>query len=256
MTNLADSASTINAVIQDPIPQIEEAPDLAVTLMRGFNGEKTAIVREMTGADEEYLASLESRGTMSYPDYISALLKRTVESIGKYEVGSKPDIVDELIIGDRDILFIAVVKATYGKKRRYTVTCPFCNKDNDLYVDMDDDFPIQGTAEEAESAITVTLKNGKEVSLRLPTGGDAKYVNKKAKTIAEQNTLMISRCAQISEPNKEQWARNLTVGDRSTLINALLSVKIGPKSGEVNDPCPSCGEQIVIGLDWVSLLFG
>lgn len=256
MTDYASTATDISSAIQDPVPQMQEVPDPTVTLLKGFNGEKVAIVREMTGSDEEYLASLESRGALSYPEYISALLKRMVISIGDISVAKTPEVIDELIVGDRDILFLAVVKATYGKQRRYTVECPFCNKENDLFVDLDEDFPIQGTVEEANATLKVTLKNGSVVELRLPTGGDAKFVGKKGKTVAEQNTLMISRCAQVSAPNKEKWARDLSIGDRTAIISALLGVKIGPKAGEVNDPCPSCGEQIVVGLDWVSLLFG
>lgn len=256
MTDYASTAADISSAIQDPVPAMTEAPDPVVTLLKGYNGEKTAMVREMTGADEEYLASLEARGSLSYPEYISALLKKMVISIGDVNVAKTPEVIDELIIGDRDILFLGVVKATYGKQRRYTVICPFCNKENDLYVDLDDDFPIEGTAEEANKTLKVTLKNGSTVELRLPTGGDAKFVGKKGKTVAEQNTLMISRCALVNAPNKEKWARDLSIGDRTAIVNALLAVKFGPKAGEVNDPCPSCGEQIVVGLDWVSLLFG
>lgn len=257
MSNQSSTADTINTAIQDPVPSIAEAPDTAVRLLKGYVGNKTAIVREMTGADEEFLSSLEARGTFSYPEYVSALLKRTVVSIGDFEVKKTPGIIDELIIGDRDLLFINVVKATYGNTRTYTINCPHCNKDTDLSINLDEDFAVQGTEEDADKDIKVTLKNGKEYSFRHPNGEDSKLISGKAKNLAEQNTLMIGRCLLDSSiKDTTTWARNLSVSDRNKIVNAILDVKIGPKAGEVNDPCPSCGEQITLPLDWVSLLFG
>lgn len=257
MTDAASTANTINAAMQDPVPYIGAAPDTVVSLLKGINGDKTAIVREMTGADEEFLASLEARSTLPYQEYLSSLLKRTVLSIGDIDVHRNPDIIDNLIVGDRDILFLSVVKATYGKIRKFNMTCPYCNTEHDLTVNIEEDFPIEGTEEDADRPIEVTLRNGTTYRFHLPTGGDTKYVAKKGKNVAEQNTMMIGRCLESEDiQNKEQWARNLNIGDRSAIISALLSIKIGPKAGEVNDPCPSCGEQLVMPLDWVSLLFG
>lgn len=256
MSNYSSTAETINTALQDPVPFIGEAPDTSVRLLRGFSGNKDATVREMTGADEEFLATLEAKSSMSYPEYVSSLLKRTVVSIGDVEVKKSPDIIDELIVGDRDILFLAVVKATYGKVRTYHLTCPHCKQDTDLSIDIDEDFAVEGTEEDAAKEISVTLRNGKVVNFRHPNGADSKIIGKRAKNVAEQNTLMISRCLMLDVPNKDEWARNLNIGDRTKIIDAILAVKIGPKAGEVNDPCPSCGEQIILPLDWVSLLFG
>jgi len=55
--------------------------------------------------------------------------------------------------------------------------------------------------------------------------------------------------------NPLKWARNLSIGDRRKLVDALLAVEIGPKMGEVETQCASCGEDMPILLDWVSLLF-
>lgn len=257
MSDYSSTAEVINTAIQDPVPAMGNAPDLTVRLLKGYCGKKTAMVREMTGADEEFLASLEVRTTMAYPEYVSSLLKRTVVSIDDIEVIKSPSVIDDLIIGDRDILFLAVVKATYGVTRTYSLTCPHCKEDTNLSVDIDKDFPMIGTEEDAEKEISVTLRNGKKFTFNHPTGAVSKKINKQSKTPAEQNTLMISLCLDDSSiKDKEAWARSLSVGDRNKILDAIFAVKIGPKVGEVNDPCPSCGEQIILPLDWVSLLFG
>lgn len=262
MSDISSAASTINAVMADPVPKIDAVRDTVVELVKGIyttlGWERHAIVREMNGSDEEYLASLESRSALSYPEYMSAMLKRTVVSIGDIEIRTRPEVIDDLIVGDRDLLFLAVVKATYGNIRVFSVTCPACGETSDLNVDIDEDFPMQGTHEEAIAPIEVTLRNGVTYSFQLPTGGDTKVVSKKGKSIAEQNTVMISRCllSPTVYPNKEQWARSLNIADRGEIITALLETRVGPKAGEVNDPCPNCGEMIRVNLDWVSLLFG
>lgn len=257
MSDHSSTADAINTALQDPVPSMENAPDTGVKLLKGYDGYKDATVREMTGADEEYLSSLETRSTLAYPEYVSALLKRTVVSIGTQEVSKFPHIIDELIIGDRDILFLAVVKATYGVVRTYHITCPHCKEDTDLSVNVDEDFPIIGSEEDADADVEVSLRDGKVYRFRHPNGSDSREINRKAKTSAEQNTMMIARCV-LNSPVRDtsNWARSLSVGDRSKIVDAILSKKIGPKVGEVNDPCPSCGEQIILPLDWVSLLFG
>lgn len=253
----ADTATVINQAMEDPIPKMQEVAPTTVDLLLGIEGNpRVAIVREMNGSDEEFLASIEAKTALSYSEYISTLLKRTVVSVGELEIKKTPDVIDELIIADRDILFLAVVKATYGKLRTFNVSCPHCQVKSDLTIDIDEDFPLQGTSEDAETPVEVTLRSGEKVVLRLPNGADTKIATKKGKTIPEQNTIMIARCAQVNIPNKEKWARELPLGDRNALRDALLGVEIGPKAGEVNDPCPSCGETISLALDWVSLLFG
>lgn len=256
MTDYSATAESINTALQDPVPAMEQGPDTGVTLCKGYLGNKDAVVREMTGADEEFLSSIEVRSSMAYPEYVSALLKRTVVSIGDNEISKTPSIIDELTIGDRDLLFLAVVRATYGKIRTYHLTCPHCKEDTDLSVNLDEDFPIQGNPEDAEKDIEVTLRNGTVAKFRHPNGADSREINRKAKTSAEQNTMMIANCLLDRVPNSTIWARNLSVGDRNKIVDAILDKKVGPKVGEVNDPCPSCGEQIILPLDWVSLLFG
>lgn len=258
MTDASSVADTINSALQDPIPRIIEAPNTSTELLLGLNGEKLATVREMTGSDEEYLSSLEAKGALSYAEYMSYLLKKTVVSIGDIEVKNNPEIIDQLIIGDRDILFLAVVKATYGKTRTFNIKCGECRGDVDINVDLDEDFSVEGTPEDAAKKISVELKNGEIVTFRLPNGGDSRYVAKKGKTSAESNTLMMARCAELpmDAGSKERWARDLNIGDRTKIVNALLGVKIGPKPAEVNDPCPHCGETISMVIDWVGLLFG
>lgn len=257
MTGLGTS---LDDVLKDPIPKMGQPPNTSVDLIFGLPGisgrETKAVVREMTGEDEEFMASLGERADLSYPEYLSHLLKRVVLSIGDVDVQKNPASIDGLIIGDRDLLFLGLIKATYGESREFAVKCKACDEDNTLVINIDEDFPIQGDIDIVNKELEVTLRNGSTVVLNLPTAEDSRYVSKRGKTVSEQNTLMLARCAEINHPDREAWARSLNIADRKALIEALLENKVGPKVEEVHDPCAHCGEEIYVVLDWVSLLFG
>lgn len=260
---------SIDALLKEDAPEIGMPLPAVAQLQRGFvdpfTGEwSTEVeVRELTGADEEYLASLESKATVTYADYMTALLSRAVVRIGGTEVDSAlaKDAVESLTVGDRDILFLAIVKCTYGKEREYHVKCPHCDESNDITIDLDTDFPLQQPSRDLRTPISVTLRNGKTVRLRLPTGADSAYVGKHSTTTATQNTMMLARCVLMSEAERDgisadAWAKGLSLADRSKLIKALLEVKAGPRMEGVNVQCAHCEENMPINLSWMSLLFG
>lgn len=256
----AAEASALNKALEDPVPRIAPSPNTVVDLYVGVKNDdgeyqKTAIIRELTGEDEEALASLEAKAGMNYSEYMAFLLRRAVESIGNISVAENKNIVDNLIIGDRDKLFMAIVEATYGNMREYQVTCSACGESNDVFVDIRT-FPEKPLKKGTTDTIKATLKDGSSIELRLPTNADSLYMTKNAKTTAEQNTLMLSRCAVGVIGDPVRWAKSLNMGDRSSLIKTLLESQPGPEIGEVNAQCSVCNETFVMMLDWVSLLFG
>ncbi len=261
---MQSQASAANEAIQDPAPRISPAPVTSVLLMRGLEGfdkwETEATIRELNGEDEEAIASLTSKEGLVYSDYMSALLKRAVVSIGNIDVQQNPSVVENLIIGDRDLLFVGAMKATYGRYRELECTCGNCGSTNFVTLNLDEDFKFERPTQDITKPIEVELRNGTTIKVNYPTGGDSAYVAKKAKTIAEQNTMMIARCtawdADVPMEEKEHWAKNLGVSDRNKLVRALTSNPPGPKMEEVKTQCAKCQEDLIIVMDWVSLLFG
>lgn len=257
--------SAANAAIADPVPRINDAPNTSVELLRGIfdpvEGEwqTTASIRELNGEDEEIVASASSKKELSYAEHMSILLERSVQSIGNLKISENPGLIDNLMIGDRDMLFIGTVKATYGRMRDLEVSCGNCNATNFVTLNLDDDFKVEPPKRDLRTPIEVKLKDGSVVKLNYPTGADSLYVAKKAKTTAEQNTLMLSRCSTWdgSPPeNTEAWAKKLNLGDRNKLVKALTTDTPGPKMEEVKTQCAKCDGDLLILMDWVSLLFG
>lgn len=258
--------SAANSIISDPAPSINDAPSTDIELLRGLFNYETgkwetyATVRELNGEDEEFLASSSAKKEMSYAEYMSVLLSRSVVSIGDYDISENPSLVDQLIIGDRDMLFLATVKATYGRVREIEVTCGSCKETNYVSLHLDDDFMVRVPKHDLHTPMEVKLKNGSVVKLNYPTGADSLYVSKKGKTTAEQNTLMLARCSVWDSADRpadlELWAKALNLGDRNKLVKSLTTDPPGPRMEEVKTQCGSCNEDMTILMDWVSLLFG
>ena len=264
--SLAAQADDVNEAIHDDPPEVGEAAPTIVSLLRGVidpaSGEwqQTATVREMTGEDEEELARLSNIDDLSYSDYTSALLRRSVVSIGTQTVKDHPDTLDNLIIGDRDLLFLGVVKATYGNVRDFTVNCGSCKKANDVQVNLDDDFPITPAKSSLTEPRVITFKDGTEVKVKYLTGKDAQIIAEASGSTAEQNTAIVARSVvwddDRSEKVKYQWSKSLSLADRKLVIDTVLEDQPGPTLEEVEAPCGHCDEKITMLLDWASLLFG
>jgi hypothetical protein len=265
-TDLADKAAEINLAIQDPVPTVGVAAPEAVTLMRGLPDPETgewqnvATVTEMTGEDEEALDRLSTKTKdLSYADYTSALLLRAVTSIGTLQMKDDPSLIDNLIIGDRDLLFLGVIRATYGNIRTFWVLCPHCNEKNEVRVNLDEDFTMVEPTGDLTVLREVVLKDGTSVKIRYLTGKDAKEIAALGETPAVQNTSIIAHSVVWDDNRamvvKEQWAKGLSLADRKVLVNTVLDDQPGPSLEEVNAQCAYCDDDITMVLDWVSLLF-
>lgn len=262
---IQQDASALQLAISDPVPQVATTPNTTIELFRGLQNqetdewETTATVRELTGEDEEMLAALDADGDLLYAQYMATLLKRSVVSVGNNVVSTKPAIIDSLILGDRDLLFLATVRATYGLYREYEIACPHCTKSNDVRIGLDE-FPNKSAKGNPQEPVVVTLRNGETQKFRLVTGGDSQAVSKKATSIPEQNTILISRCALWDDKEKpvdvEKWAKKLGMKDRAVIIDKLLEAQPGPEIKEVEVHCAHCEKPFPIALNWASLLFG
>ena len=253
-------ADALSSALEETAPEIKKAPETVVELIRGVynkdleSWDTTAIVRELNGFDEEALASVDTKKIV-YAEYMSLLLKRAVVSIGSVNISDNPSVIDDLIIGDRDLLFLGVVKATYGDDRHYQVFCRECTASNDVIVKISE-FENKEYDGNPHETIKMDASDGTTYEFRLPNGLDSQIVAKKAKTTAEQNTLMLARCVQTPVKNAEAWAKGLNLRDRTQFVRTLLEAQPGPQVGEVNAQCATCGEDLNIVLDWASLLFG
>jgi hypothetical protein len=263
MEHQVETVDALQNINQESFPEIPNHLSNFIELQRGLLNtttgiwERVAEVRELNGYDEERIASLENRKNITYAEYITEILKMGVVSLGS--ISNFQSRLDDLAIGDRNSLFLAIVRTTYGRERSFDRTCDSCNKINKITIDLVDDFPVVVPSFDPTDTLKVELRNGVIHELRIPTAADTLYVGKKAKTNAEQSTLLLARCSVWKEnapTNPEEWARSLGMVDRNKLIKELISIEMGPTMEEVDVDCVHCGSKITAMIDWVFLILG
>lgn len=243
------------------VPSISNFVELQRGLLNHTTGfwERNVEVRELNGYDEERIASFDSRKNMTYVNYITEILRMGVLSIGSIN-GSELDVrFEELTLGDRNNLFLSIVRATYGRERSFERPCEDCGNSNVLTIDLFDDFPLIEPSFDPTDTLKVPLKNGITHELRPPTAEDTIYVGNNASTTAEQSTLLLARCSvwRDNQPdNPEEWARSLGMSDRNKLIRELVSMDMGPRMEGVDVDCVHCGKKMTAMIDWVFLILG
>jgi hypothetical protein len=265
LEQLQARAAAASAAVADPVPLIELPHSGQVELLRGVEigdgkYDRTATVRELTGADEEAIAKYNlSKGSTS--EFISLILSKAVVTLGMYDVSKQPQLLESLIVGDRDILFLAVIKATYGDSKTFDLQCPVCSEPNTVRLDIDEDFKLKDSdIDPTKPTFDVALRDGRVVTMKLPTGIEQKLVARaKPETISEGNTKMLGLCVVsvdgVNVVDKNKWALSLGMLDRRNIVNALTSAP-GPSIEEVTVPCASCEQPLAVPMDWAALLWG
>lgn len=241
-----------------PPPQVTPPHDRHVTLLAGIinpiegSHENEAVVRELTGADEEALTSPTLARSVS--KYLQALVARGTETIGGAKVTAAQH--EGLLIGDRELLVLAIRRATYGPLLEGVVTtCPFCaDRDEDYSVPLDDiEVKQLDNVNEAIFGFTLTLPSGIEALVRFATAGDqdALVESGAKKTEGELNTMMLSRTVQRLNDQSvysDQQVRGLSMRDRRFLLKEIDDRAPGPKIGEVKRTCRACEQEFGLNL--------
>lgn len=248
-TELSDQEVMAKAVK----PPVALPPDTDVVLPGGlldpFNGMiYTAEVRELTGFDEEAISKIPDAAKS-----LLAILERATVKIGE-EKASK-DLIDSLLAGDREMLLLAIRKATFGNEVKLGPgLCPHCEEEQIFHIDLSKDVPIKRL--EGDIEFTVDCKVGK-VLVTLPKGSTQKaIVESTNRTSAELDTIMLKNCV-ISINGQDvinpDVVKNLGMLDRRTILKEIADRNPGPQLGELKKECQSCGQEVPLPLSLADL---
>lgn len=234
-----------------PIGSIADPPDCSLTLPHGYvdmSGDvhRDAVVRELTGADEEYIAKQSATGNLG--KIISAYLERGVESIGGQPVNS--EMLKMLVIGDRDALLLKIRQVTFGDTITFDpYICPECGEESTVEYDLSV-VPIRESDPEEALNFKVELRDGRVALCTLPTGADQEVIfsitNKTpAERAAIQNTVLLGRCVNSIDgaPFTPEHAAALGLADRRRLLKVLDEKQPGPDYNDVRIQCSDCGKE-------------
>ena len=242
------------------VPLIQSSLDGNVELPRGlhYNGtwQRKAFVRELTGVDEEALARVRE----VFDTYDTVLSLGTVR-IGELDLASlslpeRQGHLQQLLLGERDQLYIAIVQATYGDRKtlRYRCQNEACGEEQDLILTLSEDFKPKVIEDIDRTEFEYTTSKGDVIAYRAAVGSDQYEILKRRNaTMAEQNSTMLSRCIRSVNGNivvdPLLYARQLSMPDRHALLTLLVERQPSVDMN-VTIECIACREEQVIPLGW------
>lgn len=244
-----------------PVPLIQDSVDPHVDLPRGLmhNGtwNKRAVVRELTGMDEEAMARVKEITEI----YDTVLALGTVR-IGEVDLenqtlASRQGQLQQLLLGERDMLFVGIIKMTYGDRKTMILTCPMCGEKQELIVTLSEDFAIHEVDDVMQTEFEFVSSKGDKVCFRPAVGADQiEALRRKGASLAEQNSILLSRCIKTVNGdlvvNPMDYARRLPLRDRHALLGALIEHQPSVDMTVTVD-CVSCREEQTIALGWGDL---
>lgn len=241
-----------------PIPD----PDL-VNLPGGLvaNGKviRTAIVRELTGADEEKIFRALGGGNIAH-------LMNVVLECGTVRLGDLPEkatnrLLKELVIGDREAILLGIRCATYGDEAEIAEwACPECGDPVKITLSLRDDIETV-TSEEPAAALRfdVPLRKGGKAIVRLPNGEDQEAAGEDPKrNVKERATILLQRCVEyVEQPNGTKimfsafpsYALQMGIMDRQAITEEIARRQPRPKYDDIKFIHDSCGKEVSLALD-------
>ena len=259
-TQEADLAKA-KEVTAGPVPLIQDSVDPHVDLPRGLthNGSwnTRAVVRELTGVDEEAMARVKD-----ITEIYDTVLALGTTRIGEVDLASRPlperqGMLQQLLLGERDMLFVGIVRMTYGDRKMMVFTCPLCKEEQELTVILSEDFPVSEVDGVQQTEFTFTTSKGDVVKYRPAVGADQmEAFRRKNASAAEQNTVLLSRCIKLVNEelvlDSMAYARKLSLRDRHALLAALVD-RQPTVNMNVKVDCVGCREEQTISLGWGDL---
>lgn len=258
---VGDKQSELRAAkeaIAGPVPLIEDAPDPMLVLPRGLfhSGvwEREVLCRELTGVDEEQLA----KASNAY-NYFNTVLALGTVQLGSFDltglsVPERQYYLNDLLIGEREQIFLKIVQVSFGNKREINFNCQTCGVAQDVTLLLDTDFPPAEVEDVEATTLEHTTSKGDVLTYRAALGADQEAVmDKKGLTVAQQNTLMISRCVTKRNgeliPDPHGYALGLPMRDRQKILELIVARQ--PQIDlNITTTCVSCNASQTLGLGW------
>jgi hypothetical protein len=244
-----------------PVPLIQNSMDPVIQLPRGLMNNGTwhtqVTVRELTGVDEEVLARVKT-----VQDMFDNVIALGVVRVGTLEMANmtlpeRQGLLQSLLLGEREQLYLAVVQATYGDQKTLKYTCPVCEEEQDLIVTLSEDLKPREVVDVERTEFHYQTSKGVDIAYRPAIGADQiEALARKGASPAEQNTIILSRCVKTVDGqlvvNPLDFARAMSMRDRTALLDLLIERQpTVDLSLTIN--CAVCREEQTISLGWGDL---
>lgn len=245
-----------NAASNAALPDAAKSPDGYTELPTGYIDEAgtlhtDAVVRELTGEEEDILASRRIPGHTK----MQKLLEHCVVSIGTLSQESRKGdwghIIKNLVVTDRLHLTIAVRMASLGNVYTFRVKCPECETIQGKAADLAD-FKVHGMGDPMLRTWKGKLpKSGWEYTAKVQSGAEEE---KLAKAQEKTNdTLSLAMLARLVELNGQMPVtlpalKKLPMSDRLYLRDDFKAHE-GELDNQVEVTCKECGHEFTTAID-------
>ena len=236
---------------QDTAPEIALPSDVTVNLPGGYitaTGEvlSTAEVKELNGKDEEAISRATTLGRA-----LVTILQRGTVKIGS-ELATE-QILDQLLIGDRDQLLLGILKATFGPDVEILSYCTGCNENKTVSINIQKDIKTKVLTDPINDRIFTVTGRNKEFTVKLPNGViQKKMIENMDKTAAELSTLILEGSViKIGESPvySAMQVQSLSVIDRRKIIDEINNRAPGPQFTDVTVKCPDCEGEVLVPIN-------
>jgi len=238
-------------------PQIQPPPATSVELPGGLyrDGQliRTAQIRELTGYDEEALGSLDIERD-GVDQYITLLLQRACVQVGHIRVSEEPDIVWDMLVGDREYLVLAIRQATFGNDLPLTISDnrPDCGESFDMVVELDRDIPVTRAPEHSPFSPLITYHyRNHEIVYQVPTGRHRENLKRiPSSNMAKVNTALLGEIVQSMDGKAVtiEDIRKMPVGLRRGILLDITEHSYGPRFDTIQVTCPKCRKELGVSL--------
>jgi hypothetical protein len=247
-----------SALAEAPVQQevkITSPSDTVVTLPGGYvtaTGEiiTEAEVRELNGSDEEAIARTTNIGKA-----ILTILHRGTVRVGNQKADEK--LLDQLLSGDRDMLVLGILKATFGKTAEIGGYCEGCEEMKTVQVDLDTDITVKALMDPMNDRVFTVQGKNRIFTVQLPTGITQKEMLQNSdKTSAELTTIMLENTVMKIDDSpvlSKMQVQNLGLVDRRTISEAINKRLCGPQFDVVKVTCPDCESEVSVPVNFGTL---
>lgn len=284
MVSAAENPQAANALAagamasaQTPFPK--EAPgiyDNLVQLPGGLildDGSQilTAVVRELTGADEEQMGRAAQSGNVFH--FGDTLLRCGTVQLGDKNPAETADLLPKLLTGDRDMICLAIRIATYGPEYELLdFTCPQCGGMTarisfSVLPKPAGEIDLVTLEKPEDAEFEVALRHGGTAYVRLPSGQTQKYLaDYQLRPPAERNSALLRKCViavidlagiRRSVEAEPSVIVSMSAGDRKAILQEIMARQPGPQLIEgARFPHLDCGKEISVPAPLAALFLG
>ena len=233
------------------------------------------LLNEITGRDEDMLANEKIPAGKK----MNQLLTSCIARIGTItDKGTIASVVQDMLVGDRVFLILAIRRVSLGDDYPYKDSCPSCEKESLMSINLSEldivkmsdpkkrvfdarmpsKLAIKAWANDGEDVPEPERSSptGRTIRFKPLTGRDEEVANKAGKGADSISVLLGLRILMLDDkPPSIEDLQNLTMAERSYIRDVVFRAGDGGVDTTLEVTCPQCQHEFKRELDIAQMGF-